>query len=98
MLFLKQASLLAALFAEALAAPTFTAGGSVLHEKRGAEPHQWTKRTKAHSTDILPMRIGLTQNNLENADQYIYEVAHPESPKYGSFFHDAQNESHTKRS
>ncbi|EON95925.1 putative subtilisin-like protein [Phaeoacremonium minimum UCRPA7] len=35
------------------------------------------------STAVLPVRIGLAQQNLHRAEEFISEVAHPESPNYG---------------
>ncbi|RYC54461.1 hypothetical protein CHU98_g11749 [Xylaria longipes] len=64
-----------------LAAPSST--GHVLHEKRDGEPHLWRKRDRATSSQVLPIRIGLRQRNLENAESYIYEVADPDSPNFG---------------
>ena len=55
----------------------------VLHEKRHAEPHMWTKRSKAPSDQVLPVRIGLTQNNLHRAEEFILDVADPRSPNFG---------------
>ncbi|KAH9221158.1 Pro-kumamolisin, activation domain-containing protein [Leptodontidium sp. 2 PMI_412] len=56
----------------------------VLHEKRDATTsHQWVKREQIPSSAILPMRIGLKQQNLENGHDYLMDIAHPDSPKYG---------------
>ncbi len=38
----------------------------VLHEKREMPSSDWVKASRIESTAILPMRIGLTQNNLDN--------------------------------
>ncbi|KAI0858825.1 peptidase S8/S53 domain-containing protein [Xylaria cubensis] len=65
----------------ALAAPS--SSGHVLHEKRDGEPHLWQKRDRATPSQVLPIRIGLRQRNLENAESYIYEVADPNSPNFG---------------
>ncbi|KAG4436952.1 hypothetical protein IFR05_007565 [Cadophora sp. M221] len=56
----------------------------VLHEKRDAtSSHQWVKREQISSSAILPMRIGLKQQNLENGRDYLMDIAHPDSPNYG---------------
>jgi tripeptidyl-peptidase-1 len=57
----------------------------VQHEVVGKRQtrHFWTKRSRVAPRTILPVRIGLTQSNLQNADDYIMEVADPRSPKYG---------------
>ena len=74
----------AALFsAVTVAAPSNTK--HVLHEKRDGKPHHWGKRSRAPSDGILPLRIGLRQRNLENADEYIRDVSDPNSPNFGRF-------------
>ncbi|KAJ2989765.1 hypothetical protein NUW58_g3301 [Xylaria curta] len=55
----------------------------VLHEKRDGEPHLWEKRRRASQNQVLPIRIGLRQRNLENAESYVYEVSDPTSPNFG---------------
>jgi tripeptidyl-peptidase I len=65
------------------AAPTADSHNFVLHEKRDGAPHQWTKRTRAHPKEILPVRIGLTQTNLHKAEEYILDVSGPRSPNFG---------------
>lgn len=46
----------------------------VLHEKRDREPLDWVKRTRVDRDAILPMRIGLSQNNLDQGEAYLMEV------------------------
>jgi len=46
-----------------------------LHERH--LPHwsaRWTKRSKVPSTEMLPMRIGLKQSNLEAGAERLYEM------------------------
>lgn len=62
-----------------------TKGSFVLHEKRGAPPHRWTKRSRAFPGELLPIRIGLTQNNLHRAEELIYDVSDPTSPNFGMY-------------
>lgn len=71
---------IAALVASVIAAPSFT---NVLHEKRDALPFGWERHDKLPSHDVLPMRIGLKQSNLDKAEEFLMEVSHPSSPKYG---------------
>lgn len=66
-----------------LAAPTVDSHHFLLHEKRDGAPHQWTKRTRAHPEEILPVRIGLTQSNLHRAEEFILDVSDPTSPNFG---------------
>lgn len=70
----------------ALASPK-TTSSFVLHEKRTATPHYWTKRSRAHPSELLPVRIGLTQSNLHLAEQYMLDVSDPKSPNFGSQSH-----------
>lgn len=46
----------------------------VLHEKRESAPRAWTKRDRVNPTIVLPVRIGLTQSNLENGPSLLDEV------------------------
>ena len=63
---------LVALTAEVKAVP-FPATHTV-HEKRGSPPSQWMKRVRTHPDSILPIRIGLTQSNLDKAHDYLMDV------------------------
>jgi hypothetical protein len=72
---------LAAVALTCSAAPT--TDKHLLHEKRDGKPHQWERREPALAHQVLPIRIGLRQRNLENADQYIRDVADPNSPNFG---------------
>ncbi|KAF7118908.1 hypothetical protein CNMCM5793_008544 [Aspergillus hiratsukae] len=55
----------------------------VLHEKRQAPSVDWVQSARVDTNAILPMRIGLTQNNLEKGYDFLMEVSHPGSPSYG---------------
>jgi tripeptidyl-peptidase-1 len=55
----------------------------VVHEKRDGNLHQWEKRSRAAPHYVLPIKIGLRQRNLENAEKYIYDIADPSSPNFG---------------
>lgn len=46
----------------------------VLHEKRDGPMRNWVKRSRANGASTIPVRIGLTQNNLHKADDLITEV------------------------
>ena len=71
---------LGALIASAAAAPSFN---HVLHEKRDRLPPGWGQAREIDAKTILPMKIGLTQGNLDKADEYLMEVSHPDSPRFG---------------
>lgn len=62
----------AALATVVIAAPT-NVQRHVLHERR-AESENWVKRDRVHSDVKLPMRIGLTQQNLHKGHEYLMEV------------------------
>lgn len=40
-------------------------------------------RSKLDVTQVLPIRIGLAQRNLHLGDEWLMDVAHPESKNYG---------------
>lgn len=79
--------MLASLFAaSALVASSFAspvADPLLVHEKRDHIPHGWVKSYSVDGSAILPMRIALTQNNLDQAHDWLMEVSSPGSPGYG---------------
>ena len=68
------------LVANAVATPSLN---HVLHEKRNKLPFGWGQRKELDGKAILPMKIGLAQENLDKAEDYLMEVSHPDSPKFG---------------
>ena len=55
----------------------------VVHERRHEHTDQrWSKIGQLDGSQILPIRIGLKQSNLEHADRWLMEIADPESPRY----------------
>ncbi|KAF2152969.1 subtilisin-like protein [Myriangium duriaei CBS 260.36] len=77
------------LFAAAAAAVTCVTASPVhaphaIHEKRSIVPHGWTKQRAGLNKDaVLPMRIGLTQSNLDKAYEHLMDVSHPTSDNFG---------------
>jgi tripeptidyl-peptidase I len=77
------------LLLQVLAICTFTVGAPsrrqnfVLHERRAAEPVAWTKARRLEAHKVLPLRIGLKQQNMHNLEELLMSIAHPESPTYG---------------
>ena len=69
-----------ALIASTAAAPSVN---HVLHEKRDHLPSGWGQPEDLDGRTVLPMRIGLTQSNLDKAEEYLMDVSHPESPNFG---------------
>jgi len=46
----------------------------VVHEKRDSSPSQWMRRDRIPSNAILPMRVGLKQNNLDKGYELLMDV------------------------
>jgi tripeptidyl-peptidase-1 len=46
----------------------------VLHEKRETPSKDWIKGARIEKDAIIPMRIGLTQTNLENGYDLLMDV------------------------
>lgn len=58
----------------------------VVHEKRVGEPLAWTKENRASKSQVLPIRVGLKQSNLDNMYEYVEKVSDPDSPDFGTSF------------
>ncbi|GKZ77719.1 hypothetical protein AnigIFM56816_000500 [Aspergillus niger] len=71
------------LAASALALPT---SDHVIHEKRSGTPSRWEKISRVNGTEHVLVRIGLTQNNLDRAYEYLMSVSDSVSPNYGKFW------------
>lgn len=78
---------LGALLASAAAAPS---AKYVLHEKRTSAPPGWFKTSWLESHNVLPMRIALTQSNMDKLEEYLMEVSHPTSDKFGQHWSSKQ--------
>ncbi|MCJ1287426.1 hypothetical protein MMC26_006777 [Xylographa opegraphella] len=81
---LSQLAVAAAFVAISNAAPAPLA--HALHEKRDAPATDWVKGARVEGDAILPMRIGLTQTNLDKGYDYLMEVSDPDSDKYGQYW------------
>ncbi|KAI0166013.1 subtilisin-like protein [Xylariaceae sp. FL1272] len=56
----------------------------VLHERHASHWEQrWTKRAKVPQDAMIPMRIGLTQTNLDAGHNKLMDISNPESSNYG---------------
>ncbi|KAF2121046.1 peptidase S8/S53 domain-containing protein [Lophiotrema nucula] len=55
----------------------------VVHEKRSSAPIGWIKREPLESRAVLPISIALAQENLDKGYEWLMEVSHPTSSKYG---------------
>ena len=58
----------------------------VVHERRAAEPIHWAKIRRLDSDRVLPMRVGLAQQNLHKIEEMLMSVSHPESANYAQHF------------
>ena len=47
---------------------------NVVHEKRDSAPVSWAKRNRVAPHVLLPVRIGLTQSNLDIGPDLLDEV------------------------
>lgn len=63
---------IAAIAACSSAAPTTIR--HVLHEERHAPAKDWVKGARIEKAAVLPVRIGLTQTNLENGYDHLMDV------------------------
>jgi len=72
------AALVVAIIASPISTPSH-----VVHEKRSVPPRRWSRHSRLHPATVLPIRIGLTQQNLHRAEEFINQVSHPESSQYG---------------
>ncbi|KAH9480393.1 Aorsin [Psilocybe cubensis] len=62
----------------------------VVHERRAAEPLEWTRARRLEPHRILPMRFGLAQQNMHRLEELLMQVSHPESPLYGQHYTPAE--------
>ena len=66
------ATTLAGIFALCEAVPTPST--YAIHEKRSSIPRLWTRGNRVESDAILPIRIGLTQSNLNDGEALLMDV------------------------
>ncbi|KAJ5565531.1 hypothetical protein N7535_007169 [Penicillium sp. DV-2018c] len=78
---MKYSLLLCALAAWALAAPT--APEYQLHERRDVIPKAWVEGKELDPKVSLPVRIGLTQSNLDYGHDLLMDLSDPSSSRYG---------------
>jgi tripeptidyl-peptidase-1 len=74
---------LLAICSTALATPSPPVNRRVIHERRAAEPIGWVKSHRVHADEIVPLRIGMKQQNLHMLEDLLMDIAHPDSPTYG---------------
>ncbi|OCH91087.1 subtilisin-like protein [Obba rivulosa] len=66
-----------------LAAASLSLSSYVVHESRRSISTRWTPVRRAEHGVLLPLRIGLKQENLHSLEEYLLDVSHPNSPNYG---------------
>ena len=66
-----------------LASLTVVLASHIVHEKRDFTHPSWAKRSRLPTENILPMRIGLAQQNLHQAHDLLMSISDPSSPNYG---------------
>ncbi|KAK5119268.1 hypothetical protein LTR85_007882 [Meristemomyces frigidus] len=74
--------------AQILSFGTFVASSAalpyVVHEERHVRTElRWSKTRQLDSSSVIPVRIGLKQQNLEHGDRWLMEVSDPASERYG---------------
>ncbi|OHE99804.1 Pro-kumamolisin [Colletotrichum orchidophilum] len=77
------ATLFTALAAVTIANPVTRSHSHVVHEERHPARREWVKNRRLHTMARLPVRIGLAQSNLDRANEFMNDVAHPDSLNYG---------------
>lgn len=56
----------------------------VVHEKRETQLEKWSRRDlKLDRHAVIPISIGLTQQNLNKGYELLMDISHPESSNYG---------------
>jgi len=73
----------AALVLAVTASPFSTTTRHVVHERKSEPPPRWSRHARSHPAATIPVWIGLTQQNLHRAEEFMNQVAHPSSPDYG---------------
>lgn len=63
-----------AAFAALCAAAPLVPGTHVVHEKRMTLPPAWVQGNRVEKSALLPVRVGLKQQNLHKGPGYLYDV------------------------
>lgn len=79
---MKLLSILSASLFAGLCVATPLATPHRVHEKRSPNAN-WAKKDAVDRRVALPMRIALKQSNIENGHEWLHELSHPASDKYG---------------
>ncbi|KAL7934123.1 peptidase S8/S53 domain-containing protein [Trichoderma chlorosporum] len=75
-------AIIAALFSEAAA--RVVPSSHVRHESRSEHLNgHWIRENRIEESVIVPVRVGLTQNNLDMGEALLMNISHPNSEQYG---------------
>ena len=55
----------------------------IVHERREVLSSRWVKHHRIPGDILLPVRIGLTQTNLDKIHEHVMKLSDPKSTKYG---------------
>ncbi|KAF2161129.1 hypothetical protein M409DRAFT_69979 [Zasmidium cellare ATCC 36951] len=75
-------SLVTALAATAVAVPSTRPA----HEKRDALSSSWKLARRAPVEQVVPVRVGMKQRNLDEGARILHELSNQDSPKYGQWW------------
>ncbi|KAJ7595053.1 subtilisin-like protein [Mycena floridula] len=72
-------------FLSLLAFATLAIADHVVHEQRNVDPALtgWMLSRRADPLKVLPLRIGLKQQNMDTLEDFLMSVSHPDSAEYG---------------
>ncbi|KAJ3820218.1 peptidase S8/S53 domain-containing protein [Lentinula raphanica] len=62
----------------------------VLHERRSHIPSKWSLARKHDGSASHRLRFGLKQSNIDNIEEYLYDIADPSSPNFGKHWTPAE--------
>ena len=62
----------------------------IRHESRSNVPRGWSLHRRADPDARVPLRFALTQSNIDKLDDYLLDIADPDSPNYGKHWSPAK--------
>lgn len=68
---MRASSFIAVALAAVAAASPVSSSKHAVHERRETTSTRWVKRDRIEPASLLPLRIGLTQSNLDNAHEHL---------------------------
>ncbi|KAJ5666609.1 hypothetical protein N7462_011018 [Penicillium macrosclerotiorum] len=61
-----------------------------VHERRDYIPNYWAEGKRLDGSTTLPVRVGLTQSNLNHGHDLLMEISNPFSSRYGQHMTEAE--------